>query len=447
MAPIRFPADAADPSPLAQPLKFEFSGQVAKNRFMKGAMSERLATWDPTSLDGSGVPTKELINVYRRFGEGGYGIILTGAIHLSHDQLEATGNTIIPRNAPFSGQRFEAFKKLATVSKAHGSLVIAQLNHPGRQVSSLLVKTPISASDVQLEGLVLGETFNKPRPMEEKDFEEVIGMFAHAAEFCYEAGFDGIQLHGAHGYLIAQFLAPSTNLRTDKYGGSLPNRARLIFEIADAMRARVPGKSFSIGIKINSVEFQKGGFSTEDCKKLCVELEKYEFDMVELSGGTYEVLAFDHKRESTKKREAYFLEFATMILPELKKTKAYVTGGLRTLGAMVKALDTVHGIGLGRPACNEFDLPQKLLDGKVNSAIQGLLDEQNFGLTNVAGGSQIRLVGKDKEPLDFSNEKHSDAFMASMQKWGERLAHNEDLMAVGYVDVEGVTLNSYGTAY
>lgn len=150
----------------------------------------------------------------------------------------------------------------------------------------------------------------------------------------------------------------------------------------------MPDKSFSIGIKLNSAEFQKGGFTPEDCRVLCAELEKHNFDWVELSGGTYEVLAFEHRRESTKKREAFFIEFAEMVIPELKKTKAYITGGLRTTAGMVKALDTVHGVGLGRPVAHEFSLPQKILDGVVDGAIQPLIDEDNFMITNIAATTQ-----------------------------------------------------------
>lgn len=109
---------------------------------------------------------------------------------------------------------------------------------------------------------------------------------------------------------------------------------------------------------------------------------------MELSGGTYENLAFKHKRESSKKREAFFLDFADMIVPRLKKTKAYVVGGLRTASAMVKALDSVHGVSLARPVAHETDLPKKILQGKAKSAIQYKLDEQDFGVTNVAAGTQ-----------------------------------------------------------
>jgi 2,4-dienoyl-CoA reductase-like NADH-dependent reductase (Old Yellow Enzyme family) len=201
-----------------------------------------------------------------------------------------------------------------------------------------------------------------------------------------------VEFHSANkhnsGYLLAQFLAPSTNKRTDQYGGSLMNRARLILEISDAIRARVPDKAFVLGIKINSVEFQEGGFSTDDCRELCVSLEEHGFDFVELSGGTYQSLAFAHRRESSKKRESFFLEFAEAIVPQLKKTKAYVTGGLRSVGAMVKALDTVHGIGLARPVCIEFDLPNKILSGEAQGALDYNLDEQDFALTNMAAGTQ-----------------------------------------------------------
>ncbi|EKJ73732.1 hypothetical protein FPSE_06078 [Fusarium pseudograminearum CS3096] len=447
MAPRRFQAEQTDASPLAQPLKFEFSGETAKNRLMKAAMTERLSTWDPKILEKRGIPTPELINVYRRWGEGDYGVILTGNVMVEYDHLEAAGNPIVPRDAPMSGERFEGFKEMATVSKKHGSLIIAQVSHPGRQVAEDIQKNPISASDVQLEGEVMGMHFAKPKPMDEQDFKNVIEGFAHAAEFLYKAGYNGMQLHGAHGYLLAQFLSPTTNKRTDKYGGSIENRARIIFEIADAIRARVPDKSFGLSIKVNSVEFQEGGFSTDDCKVLCRQLENHGFDFVELSGGTYQSLAFAHRRESSKKREAFFLEFAETIIPELKKTKAYVTGGLRTVHAMVEALKTVHGIGLARPTTNEFDLPAKLIKGDANAAIDTLLDEQNFGITNVAAGTQIRLVGKNKQPLDLSREDHKKVFEESMQKWGEAMANNEDKSKFGYVDVEGTKLEPFGAAY
>lgn len=282
----------------------------------------------------------------------------------------------------------------------------------------------------------MGMEFAKPHQASQEEIDRVIEGFAHAAEFLEKAGYDGIELHGAHGYLLAQFLSQSTNQRTDKYGGSLENRLRLILEITDAIRKRV-SKSFIVGIKINSVEFQDKGFSPEEAKDLCQALEKAKFDFIELSGGTYESLAFGHKRESTKKRESFFIEFAEEIVKPLTKTKTYVTGGLKTVGAMVKALDTVDGVGIARPACQEPHLPKDILEGKVTGAIQLKLDDNNFGLTNVAAGTQIRQVGKDQEPIDLSVQENVDAFNKDMEAWGKKLGSDKEMKEYGYIDLSG----------
>ncbi|KAG8526651.1 uncharacterized protein KY384_008080 [Bacidia gigantensis] len=422
MAPTaRYESDNVSPDPLAKPLEFGFSGKTANNRFLKAAMTERLSSWDPKDFSKRGIPSTNLINTFKRWGEGEVGTILTGNIMVEFDQLEAAGNPIIPRGEDPSGSRFEAFKELASASKAQGSLIVGQVSHPGRQVSESINKDPISASDVQLEGNVMGMTFAKPHPASQGEIDRVVEGFAHAAEYLHKAGYDGIQLHGAHGYLLAQFLAASTNKRTDKYGGNLENRSRIIIEIAQAIRKRVP-KDFMLGIKINSVEFQKGGFDTEECKNLCISLEANEFDFVELSGGTYEELAFAHKRDSTKQREAFFLEFAEIIVPALKKTRTYITGGFKTVGAMVKALDIVDGVGLARPICQEPRICKDILSGKIKGAIKQRTDDQNFGLTNVAAGSQIRMIGKDQEPIDLSQEANEQALMKDMGHWSELMS-------------------------
>ena len=248
------------------------------------------------------------------------------------------------------------------------------------------------------------------------------------------------------GYLLSQFLSPTTNQRTDKYGGSLENRSRLIMEIAQEVRKRVPA-SFIVGIKINSVEFQDKGFDPEECKQLCATLEANKFDFVELSGGTYESLAFAHKRESTKKREAFFLDFAEAIVPALTKTKTYITGGFKTVGAMVGALDTVDGVGLARPVCQEPRLCADILSGTVKGAIKQRLDEANFGLTNVAAGSQIRMIGKDQEPIDLSKEENEQGFMKDMGHWSDMMSKDSGMYSFGYIDIESVKPNSYGVAY
>jgi 2,4-dienoyl-CoA reductase-like NADH-dependent reductase (Old Yellow Enzyme family) len=290
----------------------------------------------------------------------------------------------------------------------------------------------------------MGMTFAKPHAASTSEIKRVVDGFAHAAEYLEKAGYDGIELHAAHGYLLAQFLSPTTNQRTDNYGGSLENSARLILEIAQECRKRV-SSSFIVGIKLNSVEFQDKGFSTEEAQKLCTLLEENKFDFVELSGGTYESLAFEHKRESTKKREAFFLDFAEKITPGLKKTKTYITGGLKTVPAMLKCLDVVDGVGLARPVCQEFHLTKDILDGKVFSAIKMKIDDSNFGLTNVVAGSQIRQVGKDQEPIDLSKQENVDAFMKDMGAWGEKMAKDSEMVGYGYVDIESVKGVPYGS--
>ncbi|KAL8951213.1 MAG: hypothetical protein Q9222_002797 [Ikaeria aurantiellina] len=447
MAPAaRYESDNVDASPLGEVIEFSFSGRKAPNRFLKGAMTERISSWDPQNLEARGIPSKDLINVYKRWGEGQLGLILTGNVMLELDQLEARGNPIIPTSAPFNGERFEAFKELATKSKAQGSLIVAQVSHPGRQCSDLIQPDPVSASDVQLEGNIMGMNFAKPHPASAEEIERVIEGFVHAAEYAQHAGFDGIELHGAHGYLLSQFLSPTTNLRTDKYGGSLENRSRLIMEIAQGIRARLP-PSFILGIKINSVEFQDKGFDPEECRQLCATLEANKFDFVELSGGTYESLAFTHKRESSRKREAFFLDFADTIVPALTKTKTYVTGGFKTVGAMTNALKTVDGVGLARPVCQEPRLCADILSGKVKGAIKQRPDADNFGLTNVAAGTQIRMVGRDQEPIDLSQEKYEVAFNKDMGEWTSTMAHDTGMYSFGYVDIKSIEPNPYGVVY
>ena len=447
MAVARLPSDKVDVSPLAKPLHYEFADRTAPNRFLKAAMTERLCSWDAHNLEARGIPSKDLINVYRHWGKGGFGMILTGNILIEYEQLEAPGNPIIPVDAPFSGERFEAFKEMAKVAKAHGSLVIGQVNHPGRQTESRLQPKPVSASDVQLNGPVMGMEFAKPHAATPEEIKRIIQGFTHSAVYLHRAGYDGIQLHGAHGYFLAQFLSQTTNKRTDQYGGSLANRSRIIIDIAKSIREKLPKSTgFILGIKLNSVEFQEDGFSAEECKDLCSALEtEGELDFVELSGGTYQASAFEYKRESTRKREAFFIEFAEQIVPGLKRTRTFVTGGLRTVGAMVKALEVVDGVGIARPVCQEFHFCKDILDGKITGAIDQKLDQQNYGLTYVAAGSQIRQVGQDQAPIDLSKEENVNVFQKALGAWAQKMQEDAASMKLyGWVDLNSHHARPYG---
>lgn len=436
MSQTRYQSDSTDASSLGQPLKFEFSGKTARNRFLKASTTERLASWSRKDMSKSGIPTESLKRLYEKWGEGEYGVILSGNIMVAEDHLEAPGNMIIPDDAvaDLNDERFAAFCELATRAKAHGSLLVAQLNHPGRQTRRELQPNPLSASDVALDDGTLGMAFGKPHAASEDEIAQLIARFTKSAEFLYRAGWDGVQLHAAHGYLLAQFLAHSTNKRTDQYGGSMYNRARLTLEIAKSIASRVPS-SFSISVKLNSVEFQDGGFSTDEAGELCALLEREaRLDFVELSGGTYQSLAFTHQRDSTRAREAFFIEFADQIAPSLTKTRTYVTGGFRTVAGMVKALETVQGVGIARAACQEPLLCRDMLEGKFTGVLQTGLDQENFMLTNVAAGTQLAQIGRGDEPMDLSARATVSAFLEAMGKWVQQVQEDKDLQVVGYVD-------------
>ena len=424
----RYETQAVDTTPLTQALEFKFAGRSASNRFMKAAMQERLCTWKPDDLNLSGVPDAAMFRVYEEWSEGSIGIILTGSIIFEHDQITQRGDPVVPTGTPCNGKRFDAFATLAGIGKTHGSLMIGQINHPGRLIDESMQAHPISASDIQ-QDIQTGQTFAKPHAASKDEIGGILEGFAHCAAYLEGAGFDGVEIHAAHGYLPAQFLSSTSNLRTDEYGGDLRSRLRLIAEVAQAIRKRT-GSSFILGIKLNSVEFQ-GSFESNNARELCAFIEDNSFDFVELSGGTLE--HFQHKRESTRRREAFFLDFAESVAPLLSQTRVYITGGFKTAGAMVQALDKAHGIGLGRPLCQEPQLCRGILEGIVNTAIKQLPSEDNFAVSNVVAGTQIRRISRSHHPLDMSQEYNEDSFNQEMSAWTDRL--KSDSNAYGFFDV------------
>ncbi|KAI1503393.1 NADH oxidase [Biscogniauxia marginata] len=334
-------------------------------------------------------------------------------IDLTH--LEGPGNTIIPDGAVFSGPRFDGFAALAAAAKRHGSLIVGQVSHPGRQVRAEIQPHPISASAVRLVKTDMNTVHGVPRAATQEDIRGVVEGFAHAAEFLDRAGFDGIMLHGAHGYLLSQFLSLQTNKRTDEYGGSLENRMRLILEIAAAIKKRV-GKDFILSIKINSVEFQDQGFTPEEAVVLCQTLEKAEFDYIETSGGNYERAGFNYRNESTRRRESYFIEFAEQIARSISTTKVYTTGGFKTVAAMVDALHSVDGVGIGRASTQEPRLPIDILSWKINGIIKYALEEDQFGPRMLASTYQMHQLGRGEEPADLTDPEVVKKVLESMLK-------------------------------
>lgn len=339
-------------------------GASLPNRLAKGAMTEGLATPD-------GVPTPALQTLYRRWSLGGAGMHLTGNVIIDRDHLERPGNVVIDR-APDASMK-AALAAWAKAGTEGGNHLWMQISHAGRQTQVLVNKTPKAPSAVKL-GLPGGQ-FGEPVPLTQDEIEDLIGRFATAASAAKEAGFTGVQIHAAHGYLLSQFLSPRANQRTDQWGGSLENRARFLLEAVRRVRAAV-GPAFPVSVKLNSADFQKGGFAFEDSLQVARWLEAEGVDLLEISGGSYEQPAMmdldgmepaDRPKvaASTAAREAYFVDFAKAMKAELKTMPLMVTGGFRSRAAMEHALSNGAAdlIGIGRPLCGDPDACNKLLDG------------------------------------------------------------------------------------
>ncbi len=336
-------------------------GVILKNRILKSAMTEGMA-------DRNDHATQRHATLYKRWSEGEAGLLITGNVMVDARYLERPGNVCVENSDDQSH-----LKQWAMAGQSNGNQLWMQISHPGRQVAKIVSKTPLAPSPVQLK---LGGYFAEPRALLEDDIQDIIYRFGVTALGAKNSGFSGVQIHAAHGYLISEFLSPVVNQRNDRWGGSLENRARFLLEIVRKVRNNV-GSEFPISVKLNSADFQKGGFTLEECVDVAKMLENEKIDLLEISGGTYEQANMfgtteatndtnQPKRESTKQREAYFLDYAKTIRAAVK-TPFAVTGGFRSADTMREALlnNEVDIIGLARPFCVEPDLPKKLMQGKI----------------------------------------------------------------------------------
>jgi 2,4-dienoyl-CoA reductase-like NADH-dependent reductase (Old Yellow Enzyme family) len=374
-------------SELADPLRLP-CGALLPNRIAKAAMTEGLAKAD-------GAANSRHVRLYRRWAAGGAGLLLTGNVMVDRRWLERPGNVIVEDR---SGK--DALAHWAKAGTAAGNHLWMQISHPGRQTSRMSSSRPVAPS---AEGLKLLGLFAAPRALHEREINEVVRRFATTAAIARETGFTGVQVHGAHGYLIAQFLSPVTNRREDDWGGSLENRARLLREIVHAVRKAV-GIDFPVSVKLNSADFQKGGFDLPDAARVAGWLAEERIDLLEISGGTYEqprlfghagraASAAEPQRASTRHREAYFLEYAREIR-RAASLPLMVTGGFRSRAAMADALaaDELDVVGLARPLCVEPDLPGRLVLGSVAAASPPPL--LRFGRTRWLGPASPLLLMK-----------------------------------------------------
>ena len=277
--------------------------------------------------------------------------------------LERAGNVVLEDESGLAPLR-----DWARTVRDNGSQLWAQISHPGRQCPRLVNGTPLAPSAVQLS---MAGNFGRPRAATEDDLQDIIRRFARTAGWVKAAGLTGVQVHSAHGYLLSQFLSPRTNQRTDAWGGSLENRARLLRAVVRAVRAAV-GPAYPVSVKLNSSDFVKGGFTLDESLQVVQWLNEEGIDLLEVSGGTYEQLEFfkpqaaAEVRDSTREREAMFLEYAKSI-KAVARMPIMVTGGFRTRAGMEAALVGGHTdlIGLARPFCLDPDFPARMFAGQM----------------------------------------------------------------------------------
>ena len=375
-------------STLAQPLSLP-CGATLSNRIAKGAMTEGVA-------DERNRATPAHARLYERWADGGAGMLLTGNVQVDRRYLERPGNVAI--EGPQSPEAIEALKAFAAAGTRGGTHLWMQISHAGRQTPAYVSKVPVGPSAVQVK--VPGGSFGRPRALTEAEVEDIISRFAHVARTAKETGFTGVQVHGAHGYLISSFLNPLANQRADKWGGSLENRARLLLEVVRAVRMAV-GTEFPVAVKLNSADFQKGGFSFEECLDVVRMLNGEGIDLLEVSGGNYEQASMFgadgeappvSKRASTLAREAYFLDYAAAVR-EVGQMPLMVTGGFRSRAGMEAALGdgAADVVGIARPFVTEPDFPRPLLEGSLDG-LRNFEDELRVGPGILGPTSPIKLI-------------------------------------------------------
>lgn len=375
------------------------NGTQIKNRLVKSAMSEALGTRERA-------PTPELTRLYGAWAEGGIGLCITGNVMIDRRALGEPGNVVVEDDRDLA-----ALKAWAEAGTRHGTQCWVQLNHPGKQAPKGLNKETVSPSAVPFRP-EMAAFFATPRELTDAEILDLIARYGRAAGIVRQAGFSGVQIHGAHGYLVSQFLSPHHNRRTDQWGGSAENRRRFVIEVLRAMRAAV-GPRFPIGIKLNSADFQRGGFTEDESLDVIRALEAEGIDLVEISGGTYEAPAMtgvkdkkaEPQKDSTRQREAYFLAFAEKARQAVK-VPLVVTGGFRSAAGMAEAIASgaVDFVGIARSLALEPDLPRRLLAGEdpahtVKPIRTGIGYIDKMGLMEITWYTgQLKRIGRGEAP-------------------------------------------------
>ncbi|PVC83598.1 2,4-dienoyl-CoA reductase [Streptomyces sp. CS090A] len=355
------------------------SGRALKNRIAKAAMEENMAG------DGQ-LPDEQLFTLYRRWAAGGTGLLITGNIMVHAEALTGPAGVVLDENAPL-----EPFTEWAKAGKSGGGAIWMQINHPGRQVASDMPGVVWGPSDI---GVSLGRhssRFGRPSAMTTQQIEETVTRYAVTAHRAEKAGFDGVEIHAAHGYLLSQFLSPLVNKRTDHWGGPLENRARMLLDIVKAVRAAV-SPSFAVAVKLNSADFQRGGFDAEDARQVIEMLEPLGVDLVELSGGSYESPAMTGRAADTRTqaREAYFLDLAKDLVKS-SPVPVMLTGGITRRRTAERVLDSgVAVVGMGTALAVTPDLPDRWRGGREADRPMRPVNWSDKALASAASMAQVR---------------------------------------------------------
>ena len=361
-------------SPLTLP-----NGATIPNRIAKAAMEENMA-------DGDHAPSAELISLYRTWAEGGSGLIITGNVMIDARAMTGPAGVVLEDD-----RHLGRFKTWADVARSGGGQVWMQINHPGRQMPAGLGQPTLAPSAVALDLGAQSKVFPVPREMTPADIAEVEHRFVNTAVLAERAGFTGVEIHAAHGYLLSQFLSPLANHRKDRWGGSLENRARLLLDIVRSVRAAV-SPSFAVAVKLNSADFQRGGFSPEEAQAVVAMLGNLGVDLVELSGGSYEAPAMmgAARDDRTLAREAYFLEFARKI-GEVATMPLMVTGGIKRRAVAETVIESgVAMAGIATALAIEPNLPRNWKLGKNDAPTLKPITWKNKPIASSAHMAAVR---------------------------------------------------------
>jgi 2,4-dienoyl-CoA reductase-like NADH-dependent reductase (Old Yellow Enzyme family) len=382
-------------SGLFSPLKLQ-SGQVLGNRIAKAAMEEGMA-------GQAQLPDQHLISLYRRWGTGGAGLLITGNVMVHAEALTGPGGIVLDEHSPL-----EPFIEWAQAGKGAGAAMWMQISHPGRQINADMPGVVWAPAEVPLELGKHSKRFGQPVAMTADQIRATVDRFATTALRAQEAGFDGVEIHAAHGYLLSQFLSPLVNKRTDQWGGPLGNRARMLLDVVRAVRTVVP-RTFAVSVKLNSADFQRGGFDADDAQRVIEMLEPLGVDLVELSGGSYESPAMTGRPADsrTAAREAYFLELAA----ELAKTSPLplmLTGGISRRETAENVLaNNVAVIGMGTAIAVTPDLPHRWLEGNEATRALKPVTWSDKMLASAAAMAlvryQMRRISRGREPSTVVN--------------------------------------------